>query len=140
MVQAGRVLLLFIIMVSSLRASAQSAVTLPLPPFTLPFLPSLSGLWTVTIGANGNVQPDFEGARQYRLSALPIFSIHRPGSTEGFVSPRDGASFALFDWGGLRTGPVGKVRAARTDAALNGLGDVGLAVELGGFTEYFPVD
>ena len=141
MVQAGRVFLLFVVtMMSSLTASAQSAITLPPPPFTLPFVPSLSGLWTVTIGANGYGQPDFEGARRYRLSLLPIFSIHRPGSTEGFVSPRDGASFALFDWGGLRTGPVGKVRAARTDAALNGLGDVGLAVELGGFTEYFPVD
>ena len=143
MVQAGRVLLLFIIMVSSLRASAQSAVTLPPPPFTLPFLPSLSGLWTVTIGANSNVQPDFEGARQDRLSALPIFSIHRPGSAAGFVSPRDGASFALFDWGGFRAGPVGKVRAGRTastDTGLNGLGDVGFAVELGGFAEYFPVD
>jgi len=144
MAHVGRVLALIIVIVlSSLRASAQSAVTVPPPPFWPSFLPSLAGVWTVAIGANGNLQPDFEGAKQFRASALPIPSIHRPGSREEFVSPRDNASFALFDWDGFRAGPVGKLTAARTasqNTALNGLGDVATALELGGFAEYLPVD
>jgi outer membrane protein len=144
MVHAGRVLLLITVTLvsSSLMASAQSAITLPPPPFWPSFLPSLAGVWTVTIGANGNVQPDFEGAKQYRASASPIFSPHRPGSRQ-FDGPRDNVGFALFEWGGFSAGPVGKLTSARTasrDAALNGLGDVGTAIELGGFAEYFPVD
>jgi outer membrane protein len=135
--------LLTVSIASSANAWAQSAVTLPAPPFTLPFLPSPTGLWTVTIGANGGAQPDFEGARRYMFTASPIFSINRAGATDRFLSPRDGASFALFDYGGFRAGPVGKLKPARTAAnysELNGLGDVKLAVELGGFAEYFPVD
>jgi MipA family protein len=144
MVHAGRVLLLIIVvLLSSLRASAQPVVTLPPPPFWPSFLPSLAGMWSVTIGANGNMQPDFEGAKRYRVSAAPVFSIHRQGSTDGFVNPRDNASLALFDWGGFRAGPVGKLTSARTpsqNSALNGPGDVGTTLELGGFAEYFPVD
>jgi outer membrane protein len=144
MVHAGRVLLVIIAtLVSSLAASAQTAITLPPPPFWPSFLPSLSGVWTVTIGANGNLQPDFEGGKQYRASALPVPSIHRPGSREAFVSPRDNAGLALFDWGPFSAGPVGKLTSARTagqNTALNGLGDVGTTLELGGFAEYFPVD
>jgi outer membrane protein len=144
MSQLSRVLVLFIVTVtSSVTASAQSVITLPPPPFALPLLPSLSGLWTVTIGANGMLNPDFEGAKRYKLTAAPIFSIHRSGSQDQFHGPRDGASFALVDYGGIRAGPVGKFKAARTAdtyTELNGLGDVKFAVELGGFAEYFPVD
>jgi outer membrane protein len=144
MCQAARVLVLSVILMApSVAASAQTAVTLPPPPFTLPFLPSPAGLWTVTVGANGGAQPDFEGAKRDRFSASPIFSIHRVGSADRFTSPRDSASFALIDFGGFRAGPAGKLRPARTAASyseLNGLGDVKLAVEVGGFAEYFPVD
>jgi outer membrane protein len=127
----------------SLNASAQPALTLPPPTFTLPFLPSMSGDWTVTIGAGGELKPDFEGAKRYMFSPVPIFSIHRAGSPEKFRSPRDGASIALVDFDGFRAGPVGKFKAARTAdrySELNGLGDVKWAVEVGGFAEYFPVD
>jgi outer membrane protein len=97
----------------------------------------------VTVGADGGAQPDFEGASRDRFSASPIFHIRRAGSTDRFTSPRDSASFALIDLGGFRAGPAGKLRPARTAASyseLNGLGDVKLAVEVGGFAEYFPVD
>jgi MipA family protein len=141
---AARVLVLsVVIMAPSLPASGQSVLTLPPPPFTLPFLPSPAGLWTIAIGANGEALPDFEGAKHDKLTALPIFSIHRAGFTNRFVSPRDGTGIALIDIGGFRAGPVGKLKAARTAAPyseLNGLGDIKLGVELGGFAEYFPVD
>ena len=124
-------------------SSAQSAFTLPPPPFELPFLPTLSGSWTATIGAEGVYKPDFEGARASMLSAAPILYIRRAGSPDSFHSPRDNASIALLDFGDLRAGPAAKFVPARNQAsntALYGLGDVNAAFELGGFIEYFPVD
>jgi outer membrane protein len=124
-------------------AVAQPVITLPQPASALPFLPSTSGDWTITIGGDGELKPDFEGAKRYTFSPVPIFSIHRAGSSQPFRSPRDGASIALLDFAGFRAGPVGKFKAARTAGSfteLNGLGDVKFAVEIGGFAEYFPVD
>jgi outer membrane protein len=124
-------------------ASAQTAFTLPAPPFELPLLPPVSGGWTVMIGAEGTYTPDFEGAKGGKFSPVPIFSIQRAGSAEQFRSPRDNASIALIDFGEFRAGPAGKYvpsRKANSYAALNGLGDVNAAFEFGGFIEYFPVD
>ena len=126
-----------------MTASAQTAFTLPPPPFELPFLPTLSGSWTATIGAEGVYKPDFEGANASMLSPAPILYIRRAGSPDIFHSPRDNASIALIDFGDLRAGPVAKFVPARNQAsntALYGLGDVNAAFELGGFIEYFPVD
>ncbi len=125
------------------RASAQTAFTLPAPPFELPLLPPVSGNWTVMIGAEGRYKPAFEGANHSLFSPIPIFSIRRAGSVDQFRSPRDNASIALIDFGDLRAGPAGKFvssRKASSYSELNGLGDVKAAFELGGFIEYFPVD
>ena len=125
------------------RASAQTAFTLPAPPFELPLLPPVSGNWTVMIGAEGQYRPDFEGANHSLFSPVPIFSIRRAGSVAQFRSPRDNPSIALIDFGGLRAGPAGKFvssRKASSYSELSGLGDVKSAFELGGFIEYFFVD
>ena len=124
-------------------ASAQTAFTLPAPPFELPIGPSLSGNWTVMVGVGGEYKPDFVGANRSMLSPVPIFSIRRAGSAEQFRGPRDSASIALIDFGDLRAGPAGKFvssRKANSYSELNGLGDVKTTVELGGFIEYYPVD
>jgi outer membrane protein len=123
-------------------AAAQTAVTLPPPPFTLPYLPSPSGLWTVTVGAGAELKPDFEGAKTYMLSPVPLFSVRRAGSPNRFRSPRDSTSLTLVDFEGFHAGPVGKLKGARNanNTALFGLGDVNMALELGGFAEYYPVD
>jgi MipA family protein len=125
------------------RASAQTAFTLPARPFELPIGPSVSGNWTVMIGAGGEYKPDFEGSKHSVLSPVPIFSIRRAGTAEQFHGPRDSASIALIDFGDLRAGPAAKFvssRKANNYSELNGLGDVKATVELGGFVEYFPVD
>jgi outer membrane protein len=125
------------------RAIAQTAFTLPAPPYEVPLLPPVSGSWTVMIGAEGQYTPDFEGANHSLFSPVPIFSIRRAGSVDQFRSPRDSASIALIDFGDLRAGPAAKFvssRKADNYAALNGLGDVKTAFEFGGFIEYFPVD
>lgn len=124
-------------------ASAQTAFTLPAPPFEFPMVPSVSGTWTVMVGVGGEYKPDFEGANRAMFSPVPIFSIRRAGSTEQFRGPRDSASIALLDFGDLRAGPAGKFvssRKASSYSELNGLGDVKTTVELGGFVEYYPVD
>jgi outer membrane protein len=124
-------------------ASAQTAFTLPAPPFELPMVPSVSGNWTATVGVGGEYKPDFEGANRSMFSPVPIFSIRRAGSTEQFHGPRDSASIAIVDFGDFRAGPAGKfvsARNANSYSELNGLGDVKATVELGGFVEYYPVD
>jgi MipA family protein len=125
------------------RASAQTAFTLPAPPFELPMLPPVSGNWTVMIGAEGQYTPDFEGANHSLFNPVPIFSVHRAGSVDQFRSPHDNSSIALLDFGDLRAGIATKYvrsRKANNYSELNGLGDVKAAFEVGGFIEYFPVD
>jgi outer membrane protein len=122
---------------------AQSAFTLPAPPFEVPFLPSASGDWTMTIGAGAEYKPNFDGAKGGKFSPVPIFSIHRAGTAEQFRGPRDGANIALIDFGNLKVGPAGKFVSARKAGShpeLSGLGDVDTTFELGGFIQYFPVD
>lgn len=124
-------------------ASAQTAFTLPSPPFDVPMLPSPSGNWTVMVGIGGEYTPDFVGSKNGKLLPIPIFTIRRAGSIEQFRGPRDSASIALIDTGNFRAGPAVKFVAARKSdkySELNGLGDVKTAFELGGFVEYFPVD
>jgi outer membrane protein len=124
-------------------ASAQTAFTLPAPPFELPVLPSPSGSWTATVGLGGEYRPDFEGSKNWMLLPVPIISIRRAGSMANFRGPRDSTGIALIDFGNLRVGPAAKFVAARKSAdhsELNGLGDVKAAFELGGFVEYYAAD
>ncbi|HYI26245.1 MAG TPA: MipA/OmpV family protein [Bradyrhizobium sp.] len=119
--------------------AADPVVTLP----AVPFVPSASGNWIVTVGIVGGVQPSFEGANGYVLSPNPIISVRRAGTPARFTSVRDNASFALIDFGRFRAGPVGAFKAARKagdHGELRGLNDVKLGVEIGGFAEYYAFD
>ena len=124
-------------------ASAQTAFTLPAPPFDAPMLPSPSGNWTVMVGIGGEYTPDFVGSKNGKALPVPIFSIRRAGSVDQFRGPRDSASIALLDVGNFRAGPAFKIVSSRKSdkyAELTGLGDVKTAHEVGGFVEYFPID
>jgi outer membrane protein len=132
-----------VIVAISQPARAQTAFTLPAPPFELPVLPSVSGNWTATVGIGGEYRPDFQGSKDWTLRPIPFFSIRRAGSTQEFRGPRDSPSIALIDFGDLRAGPAGKFvpgRKSSDHAELRGLGDVKAAFELGGFVEYYAVD
>jgi outer membrane protein len=131
------------IMATAQSALAQTAFTLPVPPFDVPMLPSPSGNWTVMVGIGGEYTPDFVGSNNGKALPVPIFSIRRAGSVDQFRGPRDSASIALLDVGNFRAGPAFKYVSSRKSdkyAELTGLGDVKAAYELGGFVEYFPVD
>ncbi|WKA29510.1 MipA/OmpV family protein [Bradyrhizobium roseum] len=124
-------------------AKAQTAFTLPAPPFEVPGLPSPSGTWTATVGVGGEYRPDYPGSKNWMLSPMPIFSIRRAGTVQEFRGPRDSASIALIDFGDLRAGPAFKYvkeRKSSDHSELNGLADVKAAFEVGGFVEYYPVD
>ncbi len=97
-----------------------------------------AGSWTMTIGAQARLLPQFEGAKTYRVRPMPIFSIRRSGSPTRFRAPDDGIRIGLIEVENVRVGAVGKFRGRRAEsdaAALTGLGNVGFTAEIGGFAE-----
>jgi outer membrane protein len=119
--------------------AADPVVMLP----SVPFIPSASGGWTVTLGIGGEMGPSYPGAGSSMLDPKPIISIRRAGTPARFKSMRDNASFALIDYGRFRAGPVGAFKSARKaedHSELRGLNDVKFAVEIGGFAEYYAFD
>lgn len=97
-----------------------------------------AGSWTMTIGAEGRVVPQFEGANTYRIRPMPIFSLQRSGAPTRFRAPDDGIRIGLVEVENVRVGAVGKFRGRRAEsdaAALQGLGNVGFTAEIGGFAE-----
>jgi len=118
-----------------------AAVAADMPPL-LKAPPPASYDWTITIGAEGRVEPVFQGSKSYTIRPYPLLDVRRFGTPERFHGPRDGIGFALIDTGNLLIGPVGQFRMERRerdDTVLFGLGDVPWAVELGGFAEYWWV-
>jgi outer membrane protein len=100
--------------------------------------------WIVTIGVEGRVVPAWAGASESApaLTGFPLFSVRQQGSPPDFPGARDSIGFSLIDLGQIKIGPAFKLvwqRKASDYAALNGLGDVGYALQAGGFAEYWPV-
>jgi len=106
-------------------------------------LPPPQSDWTVTLGVEGRVLPNFEGSASSMLRPFPIFDIRRAGTPPSFRSPRDGFSFGILDSGRFQVGPTVKLVFARnesSDNSLRGLGDVAWTFEAGAFVEYWPAD
>lgn len=100
--------------------------------------------WTVTVGAEGRFTPSYEGSKNYDWMALPLFDVRPMGTPARFHSPRDGFGVTLFESGKFTAGPVAYLEFARhsskKNAGLNGIEDVKLAYEVGGFAEYWAYD
>ncbi|MBI1204652.1 MAG: MipA/OmpV family protein [Rhodopseudomonas sp.] len=99
--------------------------------------------WTITIGAEGRMMPEFEGATSSEFRPVPIFRIRRTGSKDRFRSAFDGFSIALFESGRFAAGPTAKFRYRRKEGdsdSLRGLGDVDWTLEVGAFAEFWPTD
>ncbi len=133
--------------IGSLAAGAAGAADLPGPDPVAPAAPAVAPApvpfgWIVTIGVEGRVVPGWDGAPLDRVSltGFPMIDIRRAGTPPRFFNARDGFGIGLLELGGLRIGPVAKLkfgRKASDFAELQGLGDVGFAAELGGFAEYW---
>lgn len=120
-------------------AAAEPVATLP----AVPYIDAASGLWTVTVGVGGQMQPSYAGAGSSELVAIPMISVRRAGTQVRFRSMRDNASFAVIDMGTFRAGPTLAYRTGRKASdhrELWGMRDVPYAIELGGFAEYYPTD
>lgn len=105
--------------------------------------PKRSTDWTLTLGVEGRVLPEFEGSKNDVLRPVPVFSFRRAGTPAQFRSPRDGGGAAIFDTGPFKFGPAIKIKLPRKeseDIALRGLGDVGWTLEAGAFAEFWPSD
>ncbi len=96
--------------------------------------------WIITLGGDVRGVPRYMGSNQETATPVPYFDRHRPGTPEPFHSPRDGTGIALYDNGVLAVGPVGSLIWPRHQSAspsLNGLGDVGATLQVGGYIDYW---
>jgi len=99
--------------------------------------------WTVTLGAEGRDEPQFQGSSRERLRPYPIFAVRRYGAPEPFRGPRDGLDVAVIDEGKYQVGPVGQLVWSQRDKAdlqsVRSLGNVPWAAEVGIFAQYWWV-
>ncbi|WP_244415521.1 MipA/OmpV family protein [Methylocystis parvus] len=97
--------------------------------------------WIVTVSVIGAVSPSFPGSGQMRPYPFPAVAVRRVGEPETFSTPDEGFGFPVFDYGGLRVGPVANFVFQRGQRdGLFGLRRVALTHEIGGFVEYHPFD
>jgi outer membrane protein len=114
---------------------ASSATELTPPPKTD------SNGWIVTVSVIGAVSPSFPGSGQMRPYPFPAVAVRRVGEAETFSTPDEGFGFQIFEYAGLRVGPVANFVFQRGQRdGLFGLRRVPLTHEVGGFVEYHPMD
>lgn len=110
-----------------------------------PTIASASSDWVVTLGAWGNISPEFSGSNHYDLGGSPIIDFHRVGDKEWLSLPNDGIDYELFSTNNFRAGPVGQIRwdfGNTRDRGLKEIGNTGvdLSLEIGAFVEYWPAE
>lgn len=121
------------------------AVTLAAPAFATDLEPVKAPVanpqWTVELGVEARALPRYQGADVYGVVPVPLFDVRPAGTPARFHAPRDGIGYALVDTDTVKAGPVGQIELGRRVAhnpALNGLGNVGATLEVGGFVDYWP--
>ncbi|WP_158639111.1 MipA/OmpV family protein [Elioraea rosea] len=93
--------------------------------------------WSLTVGALGAANPDYEGSNDYGFLGAPLIDLRYRDLF--FLSSRDGLGVSLIRVGGFSAGPLLRYRFGRDqddNDALRGLGDVGGTVEGGLFARY----
>jgi len=113
----------------------------PAAPAT--YTPAVSD-WLITIGAEVRAIPAYPGAptNLHTFIGFPLFVIQKPGDAPFFFGGRDSFGAPIINLAQFQAGAVGKLVWPRYQSwysQLNGLGDVNLAVQLGGFAQYWPV-
>lgn len=98
--------------------------------------------WIITLGADVRGTPHYMGSNQEIAVPAPFYDRHRPGTPDPFHSSRDGTGLPLYQNGPVTIGPVGSLvwpRHQTASPSLNGLGDVGATLQLGGYLDYWAV-
>lgn len=104
----------------------------------LPPASSGDGDWIVTIGADFRAVTEYMGSDDFAIVPVPYFDMRRPGSPEGFHSPRDGFGVAAFDNGVFAVGPVGALSWPRKQGYSSSL-NVGFVYQVGAFVDYWAL-
>jgi MipA family protein len=127
-------------------AGVAAAADLPAQPAPAAAATAAAALpdWIVTVGIEGREVPAWPGASDSKSipTGAPLFSVRKEGSPPDFPGPRDSLGFSLLDLGPFKLGPAFKLiweRKASSYTDLNGLGDVGFALQSGLYAEYWPV-
>jgi len=138
----------FAVLLASIPGAA-AAADMPLPPPASPSVAPSAYVtpvpdWLITIGGEGRAIPAWPGAPtgKSQFIGIPLFTLQKPGDPPFFFGARDGFGLPIFEFGSLQLGAVGKLNWPRYSSSytqLNGLGDVGWAVQIGGFAQYWPV-
>ena len=121
------------------HAADLAPVAPPTPP--APAAVSPPPEWTVELGIEVRTLPHYQGSEVYGVYPVPLFDMRPAGTPPRFHAPRDGIGYALYDTDTIKAGPVLQVelgRRVRHNPALEGLGNVGTAAEIGGFVDYWP--
>lgn len=127
--------------VASLSAPSEAQTASGSVPPAMP-APAKQEDWYLTIGVSGRAVPEYPGSDDYTIRPGLVFRVAKASGLNAFRSVDDNPSLALFDTGNFRVGAVGRIDWGRDEDAndrLTGLGNVDASLELGGFTEWFPV-
>ena len=121
---------------ADLPEAAVPAAIVPAAYAPAPVVPD----WIVTIGGELRVIPAWPGAPEGKFAFVggPLFSVRKEGTPADYFGPRDSFGFSVLDLGQIKLGPAVKIiwpRQESSYAALNGLGNVDLAVQVGAFAE-----
>jgi len=97
--------------------------------------------YNLNVSVRARVQPSYEGSNDYKLSPSGSISFSRPGEARIFSAPDDGISVSI---GGNKTidgGVTGRFLSGRdNDDDLRGMQKIDLAVEVGGFVNFWPTE
>src|SRR5262249_60063002 len=91
-------------------------------------------------GAGLRCLPHCQGSDVYGAFPVPFLDARPAGTPPRFPAPRDGIGYAILDTGSFKAGPVVQVelgRHVKHNPSLQGLGNVGMTAEIGGFAEYW---
>lgn len=119
----------------ALPAAAQTGL---LPQALPPGLAPLTADWRVSIGAGLLFAPDYLGSNDWKLAPIAAPDL-RWRDNALFLSLRDGFGATLLREGNVTAGLLLRPRFGRDqddNAALAGMGDIGISGEGGGFLSY----
>lgn len=135
---------------TSFLAASVSAVVLAAPALAadLPsgsMAPAFSAppIFTVIIAAGPEVTPSFPGAKSFTVLPSVHLDYLKPGEHNAFYSPDDSFDIPILNTSLFRAGPAGGFINRRGlsggNGQFNGLPNVDLSVELGGYVEFWPL-
>jgi outer membrane protein len=97
-----------------------------------------SSIFILTIGPGVRLRPEFPGAKGGELGLFPLIQVRKAGTDPVFSTPDQSFGPSLIRSEGLRGGPALRLGERRDeDDAVDGIGNVKRAVEVGAFAEAY---